>query len=105
MKRPWLRIKLCDFIPPQFTSSDVACYHPKTRTIWVIRRLPRAQLLWTPVHELGHWLIDLAGAGEGPHNRYDRFWMRFDPYPVSREALGLPNSKADTLTAPRVGNV
>ena len=93
--RPWLRIEVCDSIPQGFTSSDVACYHPAKRTIWIIRRLPKLQFVWTLIHELGHWLLDLAGCRSNQHHHYDRLWKVLDPYPVNREALGIATNHSN----------
>ena len=87
---PWLRIKVCDFIPQRFIVSDIACYHPRNRTIWIIRRLPKRQYIWALVHELGHWLLHLAGCRWNGQDRYYRMWTAPDPYPVNRKAAGLP---------------
>ena len=91
LKRPWLRVKVCDFIPERFVSSQIACYHPWHRTIWIIHQLPRAQFIWTMIHEIGHWLMDLAGAHDRHHDRYDRLWETWDPYPVNSKTRGSQN--------------
>lgn len=45
------RIRLIDELPQWIISSDLACYCPRTDTIWC-----RRDKWWLVFHELGHWL-------------------------------------------------
>ena len=54
-------------LPQWIISSDRGAYAPHTRTIYLRRGEP-----WTTlVHELGHWVIDIAGGGKRLHRVWD----------------------------------
>ena len=66
-----MRLEWHDDLPQWITSSDVAAYHPASRTIHVRRGLGR-RLPGVLLHEMLHWLIDVAGLTEPWHRRLDR---------------------------------
>ena len=59
-----------DTLPEWITSSDIAAYHPASRTIHVRSglgwRLPRVL-----AHELTHWLIHVLRLPQNFHHRLD----------------------------------
>jgi len=67
-----MKIKFVSEIPQWIISSDVAAYHPASKTIWI-----RNNLGWktipTLLHELTHWFIHkFLGNNEKLHNKLDR---------------------------------
>jgi hypothetical protein len=66
-----MKIKFVNEIPQWIISSDIAAYHPATKTIWI-----RNNLGWktipTLIHELTHWFIHkFLGNSEKLHNKLD----------------------------------
>ena len=67
-----MKIKFVNEIPQWIISSDIAAYHPASKTIWI-----RNNLGWktipTLLHELTHWFIHkFLGNNEKLHNKLDR---------------------------------
>lgn len=65
-------IKFVDEIPQWIISSDIAAYHPHTKTIWI-----RNNLGWKVIpillHELTHWFIHVfLNNNEKCHNKIDK---------------------------------
>ena len=65
-----LRIVFHPELPQWITSSDVAAYHPATRTIHMRRGLGMGSAM-VLVHELAHWAIHTLGLPEALHKRID----------------------------------
>lgn len=66
-----MKIKFVNEIPQWIISSDIAAYHPATKTIWI-----RNNLGWKTIpaliHELTHWFIHkFLGNSEKLHNKLD----------------------------------
>jgi hypothetical protein len=66
-----MKIKFVKEIPQWITSSDIAAYHPWTKTIWI-----RNNLGWKTIpillHELSHWFIHkFLKNKEKLHNKID----------------------------------
>ena len=66
-----MKIKFVNEIPQWIISSDIAAYHPASKTIWI-----RNNLGWktipTLLHELTHWFIHkFLGNSEKLHNKLD----------------------------------
>jgi len=66
-----MKINFVEKIPQWIISSDIAAYHPKSRTIWI-----RNDLGWRTIpvlyHELQHWFIDkFLNNNEKYHNKID----------------------------------
>lgn len=53
-----MKIKFHDSLPQWIISSDIAAYHPHSKTIHMVRGLGWG-LIPTLAHELIHWLIHL----------------------------------------------
>jgi len=67
-----MEIKFVNEIPQWIISSDVAAYHPASKTIWI-----RNNLGWktipTLLHELTHWFIHkFLGNNEKLHSEADK---------------------------------
>lgn len=67
-----MKIKFVNEIPQWIISSDVAAYHPASKTIWI-----RNNLGWktipTLLHELTHWFIHkFLGNNEKLHSEADK---------------------------------
>jgi len=54
-----LKIKLVDDLPQWVISSNTACYHPFSNTIWC-----RRDKWWLIGHELVHWISHKLGGKE-----------------------------------------
>jgi len=65
-----LKIKFYNELPQWITSSDIAAYHPSSRTIYIKKRLG-SKLPKILIHELTHWLIDILRLPEILHNKLD----------------------------------
>lgn len=66
-----MKIKFVKELPQWIISSDVAAYHPHSKTIWI-----RNNLGWATIgvlfHELQHWFIDkFRQNNEALHNKLD----------------------------------
>jgi hypothetical protein len=62
-----MRIIFCDEIPQHIIASDIAAYHPHSRTIYVRRRLGFWRTVWVLGHELKHCLIHTLHLPESWH--------------------------------------
>ena len=67
-----MKLKFVNEIPQWIISSDVAAYHPASKTIWI-----RNNLGWktipTLLHELTHWFIHkFLGNNEKLHSEADK---------------------------------
>jgi hypothetical protein len=66
-----MKINFVSEIPQWIISSDIAAYHPHSRTIWI-----RNDLGWKTIptlcHELCHWFIDkFLGNNPNLHDKLD----------------------------------
>ena len=66
-----MKIAFCGELPQWIISSDVAAYHPHSRTIYVRRGLG-SSLPGVLAHELCHWAIHALGLPEHLHTKLDR---------------------------------
>jgi hypothetical protein len=53
-----LKINFVDEIPQWIISSDIAAYHPYTKTIWIRNDL-KMKTISVLFHELTHWFIHM----------------------------------------------
>ena len=69
-------IQIVDELPQWIISSDIAAYHPWSRTIWLKRR-SFCRMTISLIHELVHHLIEVLGGGPHIHRSYDRLcvWL------------------------------
>ena len=65
-----MKIEFHESLPQWITSSDIAAYHPASRTIFIKRGLG-LNFIPTLIHELTHWLIHLFHLPESLHNKLD----------------------------------
>lgn len=66
-------IKFVDEIPQWIISSDIAAYHPYTKTIWIRNNLWWKKTILILLHELTHWFIDVfLNNSEKYHNKIDK---------------------------------
>lgn len=66
-------IKFVDEIPQWIISSDIAAYHPYTKTIWIRNNLGWEKTILILLHELTHWFIDVfLNNSEKYHNKIDK---------------------------------
>ena len=66
-----MKINFVDKIPQWIISSDIAAYHPKTKTIWIRNDLGM-KTISVLFHELQHWFIDkFLNNNEKYHNIID----------------------------------
>lgn len=66
-------IKFVDEIPQWIISSDIAAYHPYTKTIWIRNKLGWGKTILILLHELTHWFIDVfLNNSEKYHNKIDK---------------------------------
>ena len=66
-----LHIRTHSSLPQWITSSDIAAYHPESRTIHLRRGLGW-KLIPVLGHELTHYAIDILGLPKTLHQRIDR---------------------------------
>lgn len=66
-----MRIQFHRELPQWITNSDIAAYHPASRTIHLRRDLGW-RLIPVLAHELTHWAIHMLGLPETLHKRLDR---------------------------------
>ena len=67
-----MKIVIVQELPQWIISSDVAAYHPATRTIYC-----RKDKWWYIAHELGHWLgCKMGEYGNWVHNWLDNSLSR-----------------------------
>ena len=65
-------IRFVDEIPQWIISSDIAAYHPHTKTIWIRNNL-RWKTISILLHELTHWFIHVfLNNNELYHNKIDK---------------------------------
>ena len=68
-----------DEIPQWIISSDIAAYHPHTKTIWIRNNL-RWKTISILLHELTHWFIHVfLNNNELYHNKIDKNWNKQNP--------------------------
>jgi len=66
-------IKFVDEIPQWIISSDIAAYHPYTKTIWIRNNLGWKKTILILLHELTHWFIHVfLNNNELYHNKIDK---------------------------------
>ena len=65
-----MRVRFHNALPQWIVSSDVAAYHPDSRTIHIRRGLG-SRLPMVMVHELTHWAIHILHLPETLHHRLD----------------------------------
>jgi len=67
------KVKFVDEIPQWIISSDIAAYHPYTKTIWIRNKLGWGKTILILLHELTHWFIDVfLNNSEKYHNKIDK---------------------------------
>jgi hypothetical protein len=67
-----MKIKFVNKIPQWIFSSDVAAYHPFTKTIYIRNNLGR-RVIPVLLHELCHWFIHIFLGNNGKlHNIIDK---------------------------------
>jgi hypothetical protein len=67
-----MKIKLVNEIPQHYLSSDIACYVPSTKTIYIRKENLTVGVL---IHELTHYFIDLLPL---PYSTKDKMQIIFD---------------------------
>ena len=67
------KVKFVDEIPQWIISSDIAAYHPYTKTIWIRNKLGWGKTILILLHKLTHWFIDVfLNNSEKYHNKIDK---------------------------------
>jgi len=67
------KVKFVDEIPQWIISSDIAAYHPYTKTIWIRNKLGWGKTILILLHELTHWFIHVfLNNNELYHNKIDK---------------------------------
>ena len=67
------KVKFVDEIPQWIISSDIAAYHPYTKTIWIRNNLGWKKTILILLHELTHWFIHVfLNNNELYHNKIDK---------------------------------
>ena len=67
------KVKFVDEIPQWIISSDIAAYHPYTKTIWIRNNLWWKKTILILLHELTHWFIHVfLNNNELYHNKIDK---------------------------------
>lgn len=77
-----LKIKLHNELPQWIISSDIAAYHPFTKTIHIRKKLGIRKTISVLIHELLHFLIEEIGQkmsrqdlSNKTHSWIDRRWQ------------------------------
>ncbi len=96
-----MKLKFVNEIPQWIISSDVAAYHPASKTIWI-----RNNLGWktipTLLHELTHWFIHkFLGNNEKLHSEADKLLK----YNVWRLCACLPLAQGFNLPTNFMGKI
>ena len=68
MQKLFPDIIICDELPQWIISSDRACYHPFSNTIYL-----RKDCKYLLFHELGHYIIEVLTHSKKLHICYDKF--------------------------------
>lgn len=67
----FIKINFVDEIPQWIMSSNIAAYHPYTKTIWIRNDL-KFRTIPVLIHELTHWFIHMfLKNNEKLHNKLD----------------------------------
>ena len=71
-RRVFPKIVWHDELPGWIISSDIAAYHPLTKTI----HIRNDQGIVTLIHELIHRILDIVGFGRDTQIVYDEIWIK-----------------------------
>jgi len=68
-----MKIKFINELPQFIISSDIAAYHPHSKTIWIKNDLRLLRTISVLIHEISHWFIHkFLNNNEKYHNMLDR---------------------------------
>jgi hypothetical protein len=62
----------CDELPQWITSSDIAAYHPWSKTIYIRKKLGFFKTIKVFFHEIIHYLIHITHLPKKLHNILDK---------------------------------